>query len=46
MGGQGDDRLDVFISYAGRDRAWAEWVAWQLRSAGLRVEFNAWNWSV
>ncbi|MEU9915890.1 FxSxx-COOH system tetratricopeptide repeat protein [Streptomyces sp. NPDC051001] len=24
----------VFISYAGIDRAWAEWVAWQLTDAG------------
>jgi len=23
-------RTDFFISYAGADRAWAEWVAWQL----------------
>jgi hypothetical protein len=23
--------LDVFISYAGADRPWAEWVQWQLR---------------
>ncbi|MET9620308.1 toll/interleukin-1 receptor domain-containing protein [Streptomyces sp. NPDC006464] len=27
----------VFVSYAGADRAWAEWVAWHLREAGRRV---------
>lgn len=35
---------DVFISYAGRDRAWAEWAAWQLTEAGYSVEIDAWNW--
>ncbi|MEU0395008.1 toll/interleukin-1 receptor domain-containing protein, partial [Streptomyces sp. NPDC006208] len=24
----------VFVSHAGADRAWAEWVAWQLVDAG------------
>ncbi len=23
-------RKDFFVSHAGSDRAWAEWVAWQL----------------
>jgi tetratricopeptide (TPR) repeat protein len=36
---------DVFISYAGRDRPWAEWVAWQLEQAGLSVELDYWNWN-
>jgi hypothetical protein len=26
----GGDRTDFFVSHAGADRAWAEWVAWQL----------------
>ncbi|MFJ8201054.1 FxSxx-COOH system tetratricopeptide repeat protein [Streptomyces sp. NPDC096152] len=34
----------VFVSYAGVDRAWAEWVAWQLREAGHRVELDVWDW--
>ncbi|MFG2868134.1 FxSxx-COOH system tetratricopeptide repeat protein [Streptomyces sp. NPDC048338] len=34
----------VFVSYAGADRAWAEWVAWQLREAGHRVELDVWDW--
>ncbi|MFF4270387.1 FxSxx-COOH system tetratricopeptide repeat protein [Streptomyces sp. NPDC001536] len=37
-----DDHL--FISYAGADRAWAEWVAWQLHSAGYTVELDVWDW--
>ena len=31
-------RVDLFVSHAGRDRAWAEWVAWELQQAGSRVE--------
>lgn len=31
---------DVFVSYAGADRPWAEWVAWQLRDAGYSVELD------
>ncbi|MGW4670541.1 FxSxx-COOH system tetratricopeptide repeat protein [Streptomyces sp. NPDC004324] len=34
----------VFVSYAGADRAWAEWVAWHLREAGHRVELDVWDW--
>ncbi|MFC8350763.1 FxSxx-COOH system tetratricopeptide repeat protein [Streptomyces sp. NPDC057280] len=33
-----------FISHAGADRAWAEWVAWQLLEAGLEVELDCWDW--
>ncbi|MFJ3673777.1 FxSxx-COOH system tetratricopeptide repeat protein [Streptomyces sp. NPDC090106] len=33
-----------FISYAGPDRAWAEWVGWQLLDAGFQVELDYWNW--
>jgi hypothetical protein len=28
---------DFFISYAGPDRPWAEWMAWQLSAAGYTV---------
>lgn len=38
-------RLDFFVSHAGADRAWAEWVAWQLSTAGYRVELDAWHWA-
>ncbi|MEU5324590.1 FxSxx-COOH system tetratricopeptide repeat protein [Streptomyces sp. NPDC021056] len=33
-----------FISHAGADRAWAEWIAWQLEEAGHRVELDYWDW--
>ncbi|NLU69425.1 tetratricopeptide repeat protein [Streptomyces sp. HNM0574] len=33
-----------FVSYAGPDRAWAEWVGWQLEHAGHRVELDTWDW--
>ncbi|MFF2126384.1 FxSxx-COOH system tetratricopeptide repeat protein, partial [Streptomyces olivochromogenes] len=34
----------VFVSYAGPDRAWAEWTAWHLREAGHHVELDVWDW--
>ncbi|MFF3689599.1 toll/interleukin-1 receptor domain-containing protein [Streptomyces sp. NPDC002187] len=34
----------IFISYAGSDRQWAEWVAWRLEEAGHRVELDVWHW--
>ncbi|WP_322768863.1 TIR domain-containing protein [Frankia sp. Cr1] len=43
---------DFFISYTAADRAWAEWIAWQLEDAGYRVLVQAWdfipgsNWAV
>jgi hypothetical protein len=36
--------LDFFVSHAGPDRAWAEWVAWQLVEAGYTVELDSWDW--
>ncbi|WP_405474134.1 FxSxx-COOH system tetratricopeptide repeat protein [Streptomyces canus] len=33
-----------FVSYAGPDRAWAEWVGWQLKRAGHDVELDRWDW--
>ena len=41
MGG----RKDFFVSHAGADRAWAEWVAWQLIDAGYTVELDVWDWA-
>ena len=38
------DSVDFFISHAGADRAWAEWVAWQLMQAGYSVELDVWDW--
>ena len=34
---------DFFISYTQTDRAWAEWIAWQLDKAGQKVVFQAWD---
>ncbi|WP_229816370.1 FxSxx-COOH system tetratricopeptide repeat protein, partial [Streptomyces lucensis] len=36
--------MQVFVSHAGADLAWAEWVAWQLKDAGYEVELDAWHW--
>ncbi|MEU0184334.1 FxSxx-COOH system tetratricopeptide repeat protein [Streptomyces sp. NPDC006207] len=36
----------LFVSYATPDRAWAEWVAWQLADAGYDVELDTWHWGV
>jgi TIR domain/NB-ARC domain len=41
----GGDRADFFVSHAGPDRAWAEWVAWQLMNAGYSVELDVWDWT-
>ena len=42
MSGRG---TDFFISHAGRDTAWAEWLAWQLQEAGYTVELDVWDWA-
>lgn len=34
---------DFFVSYTQADRDWAEWIAWQLESAGYRVLVQAWD---
>jgi TIR domain/Tetratricopeptide repeat/NB-ARC domain len=36
-------RRDFFINHTGRDRAWAEWVAWHLTDAGYHVELDVWD---
>ncbi|WP_329334865.1 FxSxx-COOH system tetratricopeptide repeat protein [Streptomyces sp. NBC_00663] len=33
-----------FVSYAGVNRPWAEWVAWQLEQDGHRVILDVWDW--
>jgi hypothetical protein len=49
MGGVSADaateRKDFFVSHAGPDRAWAEWVAWELIEAGYKVLLDLWDWS-
>jgi len=37
-------QVDFFVSYAGSDRLWAEWVAGQLLRAGYSVELDIWDW--
>ena len=34
---------DFFISYTGKDRAWAEWIAWVLEAANYRAILQAWD---
>src|SRR4051795_6536675 len=41
MSGRG---TDFFVSHAGRDTAWAEWLGWQLQQAGYTVELDVWDW--
>ena len=43
--GERDDAGERFVlSYAAADRAWAEWVAWQLKDAGYTVMLDVWSW--
>ncbi|MBV9688897.1 MAG: toll/interleukin-1 receptor domain-containing protein [Ktedonobacteraceae bacterium] len=37
------ERRDFFISYAGQDKPWAEWIAAQLDTAGYTFFFQAWD---
>ncbi len=34
---------DFFISYNKADRAWAEWIAWQLEAAGYTTVIQSWD---
>jgi tetratricopeptide (TPR) repeat protein len=36
-------QVQFFISYTGADRAWAEWIAWQLETAGHTTRLQAWD---
>jgi len=36
-------RADFFVSYTQADRAWAEWIGWQLGQAGYTVILQAWD---
>jgi tetratricopeptide (TPR) repeat protein len=42
MGGP-PGQVDYFISYTKADRAWAEWIAWQLKTEGSTVVLQAWD---
>jgi tetratricopeptide (TPR) repeat protein len=37
------DTVDFYISYVQSDRAWAEWIAWNLEEEGYRVIIQAWD---
>ena len=37
------DGWDFLVSYTQADRAWAEWIAWQLEADGYRVLIQAWD---
>ena len=43
VSGQG---TDFFISHAGRDMSWAEWLGWQLEEVGYCVELDVWDWAL
>ncbi len=34
---------DFFVSYASQDKAWAEWIAWQIEEGGHSTEVQAWD---
>jgi len=36
-------KKDFFVSYTGADRAWAEWIAWELEESGYSVIIQAWD---
>jgi hypothetical protein len=38
-----EPQWDFFISYTQADRAWAEWIAWELEESGRRVLIQAWD---
>ena len=35
--------IDFFISYNSADKAWAEWIAWQVEEAGFSTILQAWD---
>ena len=34
---------EFFVSYTSTDRAWAEWIAWQLEAEGYEVVVQPWD---
>jgi len=38
-----ENKKDFFISYNGKDKDWAEWIAWQLKEAGYSLVIQAWD---
>jgi tetratricopeptide (TPR) repeat protein len=37
------ERRDFFVSYTQADRAWAEWLAWELEAAGYTTLLQVWD---
>ena len=37
-------KVDFFVSYAGPDRPWAEWIGARLQSEGYSVVLDVWDW--
>lgn len=37
------ERFDFFVSYAGEDRGWAEWIAWEIEEAGFSTRLQHWD---
>jgi hypothetical protein len=44
MGGP-SAQVDFFISYTAADRAWAEWIAWQLETERYTTVLQAWDFA-
>jgi TIR domain/Tetratricopeptide repeat len=42
---QRDGPADFFVSYTSADRAWAEWIAWELEADGYQVILQAWDFT-
>ncbi|HEV3468792.1 MAG TPA: toll/interleukin-1 receptor domain-containing protein [Pyrinomonadaceae bacterium] len=38
-----ESKKAFFISFNRADRAWAEWIAWQLEAAGYTTVFQEWD---
>jgi hypothetical protein len=38
-------QANFFVSYTSSDRAWAEWIAWQLEAEGYKVIVQAWDFT-
>src|SRR5689334_6190481 len=42
-GSNAEHHKDFFISFTGKDKQWAEWIAWQLEAAGYSVIIQTWD---
>lgn len=43
VGGRSGRAAGLFISYTGADRAWGEWIAWQLEAARYATVIQSWD---